>query len=93
METAGGISPLASTIAAPIWTNSRWEASYHALWDTQVVISVGHFFLSESRHEWINDGLMSIIFFLLGLEIKTKPTAKDQTLKTNRTKWFTGAIP
>jgi NhaA family Na+:H+ antiporter len=70
MESAGGILLLASTIAALVWANSRWEASYHALWNTQVVISIGHFFLSESRHEWINDGLMSIFFFLVGLEIK-----------------------
>src|SRR5271155_3528695 len=70
MEAAGGILLLASTIAALVWANSRWEAGYHALWDTQLVIGFGRVFLSESRHEWINDGLMSIFFFLVGLEIK-----------------------
>jgi NhaA family Na+:H+ antiporter len=70
MEAAGGILLLASTVAALVWANSRWEASYQAIWHTQVSIGFGRFFLSESRHQWINDGLMSIFFFLVGLEIK-----------------------
>lgn len=70
MEAAGGILLLASTFAALVWANSRWEASYHAIWNTQLDIGFGGFFLSETRHEWINDGLMSLFFFLVGLEIK-----------------------
>ena len=70
LEAAGGILLLAGTMAALFWANSRWEACYHDLWDTKVVIGFGRVFLSESRHEWINDGLMSIFFFLVGLEIK-----------------------
>jgi Na+:H+ antiporter, NhaA family len=70
MEAAGGILLLASTIAALVWANSRWEQTYHAIWKIQVVLGFGRFSLSESRHEWINDGLMSIFFFLVGLEIK-----------------------
>src|SRR5579863_1102775 len=70
MEAAGGILLLASTIAALVWANSRWVEGYQAIWHTQVSIGFGHFFLSESRHEWVNDGLMSIFFFLVGLEIK-----------------------
>jgi NhaA family Na+:H+ antiporter len=70
MEAAGGILLLASTVAALVWANSRWEHGYQAIWHTQVSIGFGRFFLSESRHEWINDGLMSVFFFLVGLEIK-----------------------
>jgi Na+:H+ antiporter, NhaA family len=70
LEAAGGILLAVGTMAALFWANSRWEASYHALWDTQLVVGFGRVFLSESRHEWINDGLMSIFFFLVGLEIK-----------------------
>ncbi|HXM61034.1 MAG TPA: Na+/H+ antiporter NhaA [Terriglobales bacterium] len=70
MEAAGGILLLASTFAALVWANSRWEYAYHAIWTTQVDIGFGRFFLSETRHEWINDGLMSAFFFLVGLEIK-----------------------
>ena len=70
MEASGGILLLAATIAALVWANSPWQHSYHDLWDTQVTVGFGRFILSESRHEWINDGLMSIFFFLVGLEIK-----------------------
>jgi NhaA family Na+:H+ antiporter len=70
MEAAGGILLLVSTIAALVWANSRWEQDYQAIWHAQVSVGFGRFFLSESRHEWINDGLMSVFFFLVGLEIK-----------------------
>jgi NhaA family Na+:H+ antiporter len=70
MEAAGGILLLGSTIAALVLANSRWEQGYQAIWHTQVTVGFGRFFLSESRHEWINDGLMSVFFFLVGLEIK-----------------------
>jgi NhaA family Na+:H+ antiporter len=70
LEAAGGILLLAATFAALVWANSRWEYAYHAIWTTQVDIGFGRFFLSETRHEWINDGLMSAFFFLVGLEIK-----------------------
>lgn len=70
MEAAGGILLLASTIAALVWANSPWAASYYELWDTHVSLGFGRFALTETRHEWINDGLMAIFFFLVGLEIK-----------------------
>ena len=67
---AGGIVLLVATAAALIWANSPWEHSYHRIWYTQATITLGHVSHSESRHEWVNDGLMSIFFFLVGLEIK-----------------------
>jgi NhaA family Na+:H+ antiporter len=70
MEASSGLLLLTGTIAALIWANSPWEQSYHAIWHTQVSIGFGRLALSESRHEWINDGLMSVFFFLVGLEIK-----------------------
>ena len=70
MEAAGGIILLASTIAALIWSNSPWEHSYHDLLETKVTVGFGSFVVTENRHHWINDGLMSLFFFLVGLEIK-----------------------
>ncbi len=67
---AGGIVLLVATAAALIWANSPWEHRYHQIWYTQATITLGHVSHSESRHEWVNDGLMSIFFFLVGLEIK-----------------------
>jgi len=70
MEAAGGIVLLASTILALVWSNSPWQHSYEQFFETHISIGFGKFMLTENRHEWINDGLMSIFFFLVGLEIK-----------------------
>lgn len=70
LEAAGGILLLVSTIVALVWANSPWAETYNELWNIHVSIGFGRFFLSETRLEWINDGLMSIFFFLVGLEIK-----------------------
>src|ERR1700690_1015437 len=70
MEASSGLLLMAATIAALIWANSPWEHSYHVLWGAQVSIGFDRFVLSESRQEWINDGLMSVFFFLVGIEIK-----------------------
>ena len=70
MEAAGGIVLLAGTLLALAWANSPWHHSYHEILETQVTIGAGNFVITENRHEWINDGLMALFFFLVGLEIK-----------------------
>lgn len=70
MEAAGGIVLLASTILALVWSNSPWRQSYEQFFETHLSVGFGNFVLTENRHEWINDGLMSLFFFLVGLEIK-----------------------
>lgn len=70
MGASGGILLLLCTIGALVWANSPWAETYHNIWHTQLSMGLGRIILSESRHEWINDGLMSIFFFLVGLEIK-----------------------
>src|SRR5271155_2659523 len=70
LEASGGIVLLAATVLALIWANSPWEHSYHALWEKEVTAGFGRTVLTWSRHLWVNDGLMSIFFFVVGLEIK-----------------------
>jgi Na+:H+ antiporter, NhaA family len=70
IESASGIMLLATTVAALVWANSPWEQSYHALCNRQIPIGFGGLVLSETLQHWINDGLMAIFFFLVGLEIK-----------------------
>jgi NhaA family Na+:H+ antiporter len=77
LEAAGGILLLAATAAALTWANSPWEATYHRILDTPVSVGVGPLSLTESNHEWINDGLMAIFFFLVGLEIKREVLAGE----------------
>jgi NhaA family Na+:H+ antiporter len=70
MEASGGILLLICTTAALVWANSPWQHSYEHLWEAPLTIAFGRAAVSISRHHWINDGLMSIFFFLVGLEIK-----------------------
>jgi len=70
LEAAGGILLLATTVIALVWANSPWEASYHALWHTPLSIAFAQHALAQDLHHWINDGLMCIFFFFVGLEIK-----------------------
>jgi NhaA family Na+:H+ antiporter len=69
-ESAGGIVLIAATIAAIAWANSPWGESYHHLWESVLTVGVGEYALSYTLHHWINDGLMAVFFFLVGLEIK-----------------------
>lgn len=69
-ETSGGILLLICTVAALAWANSTWSESYFHLWHTNISINIGTTSLSYSLHHWINDGLMVIFFFVVGLEIK-----------------------
>lgn len=69
-QTAGGLILLACAAIAMIWANSPWAASYHHLWETSITIGPAGAALTMSLHHWINDGLMVLFFFVVGLEIK-----------------------
>ena len=69
-EAFGGFLLFVFTIIALIWANSRWYLIYEQLWQTQLTLSLGGLEFSKSLLHWINDGLMAIFFFLIGLEIK-----------------------
>ncbi|MGH7719863.1 MAG: Na+/H+ antiporter NhaA [Gemmatimonadaceae bacterium] len=69
-ESAGGIVLLACTAVALVWANSPWAASYFHLWETPLTVGAPRVGLTMSLHHWINDGLMAVFFFLVGLEIK-----------------------
>lgn len=70
LESASGILLLATAAAALVWANSPWSESYVHLWETYVTVGGGALELSKSLHHWINDGLMAVFFFVVGLEIK-----------------------
>lgn len=69
-HVSGGILLLLATVVALIWANSPWSAGYHALWEMDASITVGTFSHVHSLRDWINDGLMALFFFVVGLEIK-----------------------
>lgn len=57
---------LLAAIAALVWANSPWHDSYHHVWELELTLSS----LKLPVHSWINDALMAIFFFLVGMEIK-----------------------
>jgi NhaA family Na+:H+ antiporter len=61
---------LLSALSALIIANSPAHEWYEHLWHTQFGLSLGDWTLDQSLHHWINDGLMAIFFFMVGLEIK-----------------------
>ncbi len=69
-QASGGILLIIATIIALAWANSPFAESYYHLWHTYVKIDIGGIGLNYSLHHWINDGLMVIFFFVVGLEIK-----------------------
>ncbi|WP_219924317.1 Na+/H+ antiporter NhaA [Nocardioides campestrisoli] len=70
IEASGSILLLLATLAALIWANSPAAASYDSFWHTPITLDLGIVELSESLQHWVNDALMVIFFFVVGLEIK-----------------------
>ena len=69
-QSSGGILLIAATAVALVWANSPWGDSYAALWHTELTVGVGDASISKDLTHWINDGLMAVFFFVVGLEIK-----------------------
>jgi Na+:H+ antiporter, NhaA family len=76
-EAAGGIVLLAATIVALVWANSPLSASYDALWSTQLGVRLGRFSFSEELVGWVDEGAMTLFFFVVGLEIKRELVAGE----------------
>jgi NhaA family Na+:H+ antiporter len=69
-EAAGGLALLLGSIAALLWVNVVDAGSYASFWGTHVNIGIGDASIDESLGHWVNDGLMTLFFFLISLEIK-----------------------
>src|SRR5215468_8860634 len=77
VEAAGGIVLLACTLIALVIANSPWGSAYHDWWHTEVALQIGSFQLRESLEHWVNDGLMTLFFFVIGLEVKREIVLGD----------------
>jgi len=70
-ETIGAVILLAATAAALVWANSPLSGSYEALWHTKLEVAFGgSTVVSLDLRHWVNDALMALFFFVVGLEIK-----------------------
>ncbi|HZB39809.1 MAG TPA: Na+/H+ antiporter NhaA [Ilumatobacter sp.] len=70
VEAAGGIVLLLATAAALIWANSAWQDSYESFWHTTIHIEIGSYTFDEDLAHVVNDALMALFFFVVGMEIK-----------------------
>lgn len=69
-EAWGGIVLLIATVIALAWANSPWDASYFHLWEREIALDTSFISIHLTFHDAVNDGLMTIFFFVVGLEIK-----------------------
>ena len=69
-ESAGGVILVVAAVVALVWANSPWKDAYFDLWHTDLAITLGDHTLDLDLQEWVNEGLMAIFFFVVGLEIK-----------------------
>ncbi|MBC8484333.1 MAG: Na+/H+ antiporter NhaA [Actinobacteria bacterium] len=83
IEASGGILLMVATVVALVWANSPWSGSYYDFWHTEVNLSVGDVISLEAHGhplnlaEFVNDVLMAVFFFVVGLEIKREMVAGE----------------
>ncbi|WP_423717229.1 Na+/H+ antiporter NhaA [Actinomycetospora cinnamomea] len=69
-DAAGGVALVLAALVALVWANSPWQASYGSFWGFELMLGIDAFSVTEDLQHWVNDGLMVIFFFVVGLEIK-----------------------
>ncbi len=69
-ETGGAIVMLGAAIAALMWANSPWWHSYESVWTTRLAIRIGSAVIGTDLRHWVNEGLMTLFFLVVGLEAK-----------------------
>jgi NhaA family Na+:H+ antiporter len=70
IEAASGLLLLAAAVIALVWANSPLRGAYDDLWHTPVGFTLGEWNATRPLHFWVNDGLMTIFFFVVGLEVR-----------------------
>lgn len=70
IEAAGGIVLVVATVVALVWANSPWKSGYEAVWVTDVRFEFGSYVFAEDLGHVVNDLLMAVFFFVVGMEIK-----------------------
>jgi Na+/H+ antiporter NhaA len=69
-ETGGAMVLLAAAIAAMVWANGPWSHTYESVWTTELSIRLGGGGISADLRQWVNEGLMTFFFLVVGLEAK-----------------------
>jgi Na+/H+ antiporter NhaA len=69
-ETGGAVVLVAAVLVALAWANSPWPDSYTSVWETQLTIRLGDHALGQDLRGWVDQGLMTLFFLVVGLEAK-----------------------
>ncbi len=69
-QGVSGILLVGAGLLALAWANSPWASAYFGLWEAKLTFHFAFVHIDKSLHHWINDGLMTLFFFLVGMEIK-----------------------
>ncbi|MBE0500834.1 MAG: Na+/H+ antiporter NhaA [Desulfuromonadales bacterium] len=91
-QASGGILLLATSIFALVLANSPLRDAYHHFWEIELTVGNRSFGLTQSLHHWINDGLMAVFFFVVGLEIKREFLAGELASRRKATLPIAAAI-
>ena len=78
-ETLAAGVLLGATVVALLWANSPWWQTYSTFWHTPAGVNVGEWTLELDLRHWVNDGLMALFFFVVGLEVKREFTMGELT--------------
>ena len=76
-STTSGIMLFVSALIALILANSPWAEEYHSVWAHKLSLGYDEYVISKDLHHWINDGLMAVFFFVIGLELKREIIAGE----------------
>jgi NhaA family Na+:H+ antiporter len=87
IEAASGILLVLIAALSLAWANSAWRESYYALWHTPIAVRIGSFGFERSLEWFVNDGLMVVFFFVVGMEIRREVHAGELS------EWRRAALP
>jgi Na+/H+ antiporter NhaA len=76
---------LAATVTALVWANSPWSGAYEALWEAEAAVSLADWELSMDLKHWVNDGLMALFFFVVGLEVRREFSVGELRIRRRAT--------
>ncbi len=91
-STMSGVVLFIAALLAMVISNTAWEEGFHQFWNTEISLTIEDLVIDKSLHHWINDGLVAIFFFVIGLELKREILAGELRQLQNAILPITAAI-